>query len=161
MPVILQIPTIILPTVSILGTEVEILTDVAEHTSLEFPTKYLQEKIIYIYAQEVALAAVVPTNLSCWVEVSPYPSANNTYWPVPLPTSTAYWAAINGGGGALAPTAPHIEVSGLAGAPGTLVHTFFLPWSIHSDWTRLVIQGAAVVANTSWVIQAIISAKTP
>ena len=73
MPVIVQIPAIILPTEWVLGTETETIDDAAEHTSIEFPIKSLQDKIIHIYAMEIALAVVVPTNLSFWVEVSPYP----------------------------------------------------------------------------------------
>ncbi len=163
MPVILQVPAIILPTVWALGTETETIDDLVEHTSIEFPTEYLQEKLIHIFATEVALApAAVPGPLWCWVELSPYPSANSNYWPVPLPTATAYWAAIGGGGGAIAPTAPLIEVSGLAGAPGTLVHTMILPWDIHSVWARLVIQTpvAAALPAAYWEIQAMVSAKT-
>jgi len=165
---ILQVPSIILPDVSgqltILGTETETIADVLEHTSLEFSTEHLQEKQIHIYAQEVALALLaVPGNLWCWVELSPYPSANSSYWPAFLPTTTAYWAAIGGGGGAIVPTAPHIEVSGLAGLPGTLIHTILLPWTIHSPWARLVIQTpvAAALPSAYWIIQAMISSKTP
>jgi len=114
-----------------------------------------------------ALTFAVPGNLWCWIELSPYPSANTegtwSYWPYPLGASTFYWAAIGGGGGAIVPITPHIEVSGLAGLPGTLVHTIILPWSIHSPWARLVIQTpiAAALPNAYWVIQAMISAKTP
>ena len=173
MTAILQIPSIILPNVSrqpyILGTETETIDDLVEHTSLEFPVEYLQEKEIHITATEVALAAVVPGTLWCWVELSPYPSANtpeigsNFYWPAPLPTSTAYWAAIGGGGGAIVPTTPYLEVSGLAGAAGTLVHTIILPWEIHSPWARLVVQTpvAAALPNAYWVIQCMFSGKTP
>lgn len=170
MPTTLQIPSIIIPQVHPLGTETEEIDDIAEHTSLEFAIEFLQEKEIHITATEVALApAAVPGNLWCWVELSPYPSANTdfpgreTYWETPLPTSTAYWAAIGGGGGAIAPIAPLIEASGLGGAAGTLVHTILLPWAIHSAWARLVMQTpvAAALPNAYWVVQAMISAKTP
>lgn len=163
MPVILQVPAIILPTVWTLGTETETIGDIVEHTSIEFPTEYLQEKLIHIFATEVAEApAAVPGPLWCWVELSPYPSANSNYWPVPLPTATAYWAAIGGGGGAIVPTVPYIEVSGLGGAPGALVHTILLPWDIHSVWARLVIQTpvSPFLPAAYWEIQAMISAKT-
>jgi len=166
-PVIKQAAGIILPDVTaqpyILGTETETIDDLVEHTSVEFSTEYLQEKNVMIYAQEVALAAAAPGNLWCWIELSPYPSANDNYWPFPNPTSTAYWAAIGGGGGALPAITPHIEVSGLAGAVGTLVHTIVLPWTIHSPFARLVVQTpvAANLPNCYWVIQAMISAKTP
>ncbi len=166
-PVILQAQGIILPAVWTIGTETETIDDLVEHTSIEFPVEYLQEKQIHITATEVALAAVVPGNLWCWIELSPYPSVNTegtlTYWPVPEPISTAYWAAIGGGGGAIAPTAPHIEVSGLGGAPGTLTHAIILPWTQHSPWCRLMVQSpiAASLPNAYWVIQASFSAKTP
>lgn len=162
--VIVQVPSIILPTVWVLGTETEDIDDLVEHTSLEFPVKHLQEKQIHIAATEVALApAAIPGNLWCWVELSPYPSANSTYWPVPLPTTTAYWAAIGGGGGAIVPTAPYIEVSGLAGAAGTLAHTILLPWEIHSPWARVILQTpvAAALPNAYWTVQVLFSAKTP
>jgi len=222
---IVQIPSIILPTIWSVGTETEDIDDLVEHTSIEFPVKYLQEKEIHILATEVAraigiivgaftlgepvlgapsgatgivfdqganwievtsvvgifavgdtitgtvsgatingaLTFVVPGNLWCWVELSPYPSANSAYWEEPLPTSTAYWAAIGGGGGAIIPTTPHIEVSGLAGLPGTLIHTIILPWEIHSPWARLVMQTpiAASLPNAYWVVQCMVSAKTP
>jgi len=167
MPSTPQVPSLILPDVTqqpyILGTETETIDDLVEHTSIEFPVEYLQEKEVHITATEVALAAVVPGNLWCWVELSPVPSANNNYWPFPLPTSTAYWAAIGGGGGAIVPTVPHIEVSGLAGLLGTLTHTIILPWEIHSPWARLVMQTpiAAGLPNAYWVLQCMMSAKTP
>ena len=167
----LQIPSIILPDVSaqvaVLGTETEAIDDLLEHTSMEFPVEYLQEKQVHIVATEVSLApAAVPGNLWCWIELSPYPSANTAdagYWPPPLPSSAAYWAAIGGGGGAIIPTVPYVEVSGLAGLPGTLVHTIILPWEIHSPWARLVLQTpvAASLPNASWVVQCMISSKTP
>jgi len=164
--VIKQAAGIILPDVSaqpfILGTETETIDDLVEHTSIEFATEYLQNKEVHIYAQEVALAAVVPGNLLCWIELSPYPSAFSNYWPSPNPISTAYWAAIGGGGGAIAPTAPLTEVSGLGGAAGTLVHTIILPWAIHSPWARLVVQTpvAAALPNAYWILQCMISAKS-
>ena len=167
MPLItLQIPSIILPTVWTLGTETETIDDLVEHTSIEVPVEYLQEKQVHITATEVALAAVAPGNLWCWIELSPYPSANtigaDSFWPLPLPTSTAYWAAIGGGGGAIIPTVPYLEVSGLAGAAGTLAHTIILPWEIHSPWARLVVQTpiAASLPNAYWVLQCLFSSKT-
>ncbi|GAI49757.1 unnamed protein product, partial [marine sediment metagenome] len=109
----------------------------------------------------LALAVGVPGNLQCWIELSPYPSANNNYWPFPNPTTTLYWAAIGGGGGAIVPTVPFVEVSGLAGLPGTLIHTIILPWAIHSPFARLVIQTpiAADLPNAYWICQAILSGK--
>lgn len=165
---VIQSPGIILPDVSafddIVGTETETIDDLVEHTSYEFATKLLQEKQIHIVATEVSLfAASVPGNLWCWVELSPLPSANNDMWESPLLTSTDAWAAIGGGGGALTPTAPYVEISGLAGAAGTLIHTIILPWTIHSPWARLVVQTpiAASLPLAYWVIQAVITAKTP
>ena len=163
-PVIQQVPSIILPIVHPIGIETEDIDDLVEHTSLEFPVEYLQEKQIHITATEVALApAAVPGNLWCWIELSPYPSANSPYWPFPYPTATAYWAAIGGGGGAIVPTAPLIETSGLAGAAGTLIHTIILPFSIHSPWCRVVLQTpvAAALPAAYWVVQVMVSGKTP
>ena len=159
---VVQVPSIILPTVWAVGTETETIDDLVEHTSIEFPVEFLQEKQIHIVATEVALGAVVPGPLWMWVELSPYPSAVSNYWPTGLPTSTAYWAAIGGGGGAQVPTVPYIEVSVLAGVPGTSVHPILLPWATHSMWARLVMQMPvnATPLVGYWVIQAMISAKT-
>lgn len=162
-PVIQQVPSIILPSVWTLGIETETIADVVEHTSTEFRVEFLQEKQVHITATEVALApAAVPGNLWCWIELSPLPSANSAEWASPLPTSIAYWAAIGGGGGAIVPTAPHIEVSGLGGAVGTLTHTIILPWAIHSPWARLVVQTpvAAALPAAYWVVQCMVSAKS-
>jgi hypothetical protein len=165
----LQIPSIILPTVWSVGTETETIDDIVVHTSIEFPVEFLQDKEIHITATEVALAPVVPGNLWCWIEVSPYPTANTTYWPEPYPVSANYWVALGGGGGVswatlgvLPPVAPYVEVSGLGGAAGVLVHTIALPWVIHSQWARIVMQTpvAAALPNAYWVVQAMASAKT-
>lgn len=100
-----------------------------------------------------ALVFAAPGNLECWVELSPYPST----------MTTAYWAAIGGGGGALAPVAPLVEVSGLGGSAGILMHPILLPWAIHSPYARVVVQTpvAAALPNAYWLVQALISAKTP
>lgn len=159
-PSVIQVPSIVLPTDWTLGAET--IIDAAEHTSIEFPVEYLQEKTIHITATEVALAMVAVPNLQCWIELSPYPTVNHpVFWPAPLPISAAFWAAIGGGGGAIAPVAPLVEVSGLAGLPGNLTHGILLPWAIHSVFARVVVQAAAVVANTSWIVTVMISAKTP
>ena len=152
---VIQVPAIILPILSPLGTETETVADLIEHTSIEFPVEYLQEKEIHIIATEVVVAGV-PGNLQCWVELSPWPSANSLYWPAPLPATAAYWAAISGGGGAMAPTAPLIEVG--TGINAT-VHSILLPWAIHSPWARLIIQTpvSATPATAFWIIQAIFS----
>lgn len=146
---IIQIPSIVLPQVWVIGTETEIIADLVTHPSIDIPTEYLQEKIIHIMAIE-AVVAGVPGNLWCWVELSPVAST----------TSAAYWAAIGGGGGALVPTAPVIEVA--AGVNGT-VHTILLPWAIHSPFARVIIQTPVAVALPAafWVVQCIISAKSP
>lgn len=160
---IVQIGSLILPTFWETGAETETIDDLVEHTSLEVYVEYLQEKQIHILATEVAeVPAAVPGDLWCWVELSPFPSVNSGMWAAPLPASAVYWAAIGGGGGALAPVAPLIEVSGLAGAAGILVHTMLLPWAIHSAFARLVVQTpvAADLPNAYWEVQCLISAKS-
>jgi len=87
----------------------------------------------------------VPGNMQCWVELSPYLTT----------TTNLYWSAIGGGGNFLAPTAPHIEVgTGLSLA----VHTIMLPWQIHSEYARLVIQTpiAADLPLSYWGLQAMV-----
>jgi len=150
-----QIPWFILPVSITLGTERETVNDLVEHTSIEFPVEYLQEKEIHIIAAEVVVFGV-PGNLQCWVELSPVPTANNLMWPFPLPATAAYWAAIGGGGGAMAPIAPLVEVA--TGVTGT-VHSILIPWAIHSAWARLVIQTpvSATPATAFWIVQAIFS----
>lgn len=168
MPSAFHSPAIILPAVSPSGgppgfTNFLMVADVIEHTSLEVPTEFLQEKVVEIMAQEVATApAAVPGPLWCWIELSPIPTVSSTQWPLPLPASAAYWGAIGGGGGALPPTAPLIEVSGLGGAAGALIHSIKLPWNVHSRWARVVVQTpvAAALPNAYWVVQAIFTAKS-
>jgi len=152
---VIQVPSIILPILSPLGTETEIVADLVEHTSIEFPVDYLQEKEIHIIATEVVVFGV-PGNLQCWVELSPIPSVNNLMWPFPLPAGAAYWAAIGGGGGAMAPVAPLIEV---ATGVTTTVHSILIPWAIHSPWARLVVQTpvAATPATALWIVQVLFS----
>lgn len=148
MPLIVQQPSIILPTVWILGTEVETIdvADITEHTSLELFTKYLGEKMVYITATEV-VGAGAPGPLWAWIELSPVLST----------ISAAYWSAIGGGGGAMTSLAPLIEVG--VGVNGR-VHGFMLAWSIHSEYARLVVQTPVASATAGWVIQAIFAAKT-
>lgn len=141
----IQVPSIVLPTAWVLGTETETIDDTDEHTSIDIMVNALQEKVIYITAVEVVVAGV-PGNLWCWVELSPYDSD----------TSTAYWAAIGGGGGALAPLAPTIEVA--TGVNGT-VHSLILPWTAHSPWARVVIQTPVSVATAAWAVQCLIGGK--
>lgn len=136
-----QTPSIILPQVWTLGTEQEIIADIATHISIDIPTEFLEEKQIHIIATE---AVGVAGNLWCWVELSPVSSA----------TSVAFFAAIGGGGGALAPVAPLIE----AGVGAGTVHTILLPWLIHSPVARLVVQTPVMGAGI-WAVQALVSAK--
>jgi len=156
MPVI-QVPWIILPTIVVLGTEVETINDLVEHTSREFPVEYLQEKMVHIIATEVVVVPGVPGNLNCWIELSPVPSANNLMWPAPLPFNPAAWGAIGGGGGILPPTAPVLEV---ATGVNAVVHNILIPWAIHSAWARLVIQTpvSATPLTAYWILQALFSA---
>lgn len=157
-PTVVQIPSIILPQVWATGAEVELTQDLLTHPSLDVYTEYLHEKIVHITATEV-VAAGVPGNLQCWIEVSP----------IPFATSDIYYCAIGGGGGPIdpatglpyiAPVAPVIEVP--LGVLGT-VHSIILPWAIHSAYARLVVQTpvAATPLTDYWAVQAMISAKTP
>ena len=157
---IVQTPSLILPTTYAAGTgtmaSTETIADILEHTSVECYTEYLQEKEVQILATEIVPVAGAPGNLWCWVELSPYPSANNNVWPSPLPSATTYWAAIGGGGGALAPVAPLVE-AGLG--VNAQVHGIILPWTIHSLWTRVVLQTPVAHATSFWVVQVTISGK--
>lgn len=150
-----QVPSIVLPQVWVTGLEVEAVNDLVAHVSLDIDTRYFGEKIIHIMAIEVG----VPGNLQCWIEVSPIPSANTSWWPAPFPAGVGYFAAIGGGGGALPPVAPLVE--GPIGA-GT-VHTMILPWLIHSPIARVVVQMPVAVAPAAnyWNVQCLITAKAP
>jgi len=141
----IQFPSIILPTVAPLGTETETILDALEHTSLEFEVAYLQEKCIQIVAIEAGFGA--PGPLNAWVELSPVLST----------TSTWYWAAIGGGGGFIAPTAPTVIVG--TGVPATIIHAFMLPWTIHSVYARLVVQTPVPAVAAGWLVQAIMVGK--
>lgn len=137
--------TIIIPTGWVLGTETETIDDTDEHTSVDILCESLHEKIVYITAAEVVVAGT-PGPLWCWIELSPYLTA----------TSEAYWAAIGGGGGEIAPLAPHIEVA--TGTNGR-IHGFTLPWTVHSPYARLVIQTPASVATAVWAVQCLFGGK--
>lgn len=152
---VIQAPSIILPRLAPLWTETETVADLIEHISIEFPVDYLQEKEIHIVATEVVVAGV-PGALNCWVELSPFPSVNNLMWPLPLPATAVYWAAIGGGGGAMAPVAPVVEAA--TGVHAT-VHSILIPWAIHSAWARLIIQTpvSATPATAFWIVQAVFS----
>ncbi|KKK49776.1 hypothetical protein LCGC14_3131640 [marine sediment metagenome] len=145
---IVQSHSLILPTYHPLGTEVEDIDDLVTHVSSEFYCADIQEKKAQIVAIENVTAGV-PGNLRWWVELSPVPST----------VSTAYWAAIGGGGGALAPLTPNIIVG--TGVQAT-THTDLLAWTIHSEFARLVVQTpvAAAVATAIWQLQLILSGKT-
>jgi len=169
----IQTPSLVLPTSYAAGTgtlaSTETVADLVTHTSVEFSVDTLQEKTAYIMATEVAVAAVSAGNLWCWVEVSPYPTANNNLWAWPLPRSASFWSALAGGGGGvswatlglLPPVAPHVEVTGLAAAAGTLVHAITLSWEVDQPWARVVIQTpvAAALPAAFWVCQVLVSAK--
>lgn len=140
-----QVPSIVLPTAYTLGTETELIDDTDEHTSIDILVNALQEKIIHITAAEVVTAGV-PGPLWVWVELSPFDSA----------TSTAYWAAIGGGGGAIAPLSPTIEVA--TGVNGT-IHGITIAWTMHSHWARVIVQTPVLVATASWAVQVLIAGK--
>lgn len=146
-PTTIQVPSIVLPllTVQAVGTLTENINDAAEHTSEEFVVEYLQEKQVHITATE-AVALGVPGNLLCWIELSP----------VPTTISAAYWAAIGGGGGAIVPVTPHVEM-------GTGVnlreHGIIMAWSIHSVYARVVIQTPVPLATAFWVVNVVITGK--
>jgi len=142
---IIQKPSIVLPQVWSVGTETETIADNAEHTSIDIPVEYLQEKLIHILATEVVVAGT-PGNLWCWVELSPVDSD----------VSTAYWSAIGGGGGALTPVSPVIEAG--TGVNGT-IHTLTLCWTIHSAYARVIVQTPSPAATAFWAVQALFSAK--
>ena len=144
---LVQIPSIILPRLAPSSAEVETINDLLEHTSIEIDVQYFQEKQIHIVVTEV-ITAGVPGNLQCWIELSPFPST----------VYAGYWAAIGGGGGALDPTAPLVEVA--TGVTGT-VHSILIPWTAHSAWARLIIQTpvSATPLTAFWILQAIFSGK--
>jgi len=62
-----QIPTVVLPQIAPLGTELEVVADAVEHVSVSFPVDSLQEKTVQIYA----VLAVAAAPLSVWIEVAP------------------------------------------------------------------------------------------
>jgi len=149
----IQIPSIVLPQA---GAGTEDIDDLVTHLSIDIAVsdvgapvvEWLQEKMVQIIATEV-VAAGMPGNLWCWIELSPVASV----------VSAAYWAAIGGGGGALAPVAPTVVVA--TGVNGT-VHTLLLPWTIHSPYARVVAQMpvAATPATDYWQIQCLFSGKS-
>lgn len=53
-PSTIQVPSIILPQVWTLGIETEVINDLVTHPSIDIPVEFLQEKIIHVFATEVA-----------------------------------------------------------------------------------------------------------
>ena len=147
----IQIPSFIMPLIpdwnQFTGLEVETVGNLVTHISIEFLCDQIKEKSITVMATEM-VAAGVPGPLWCWIELSPYPTT----------TTGVYWAAIGGGGGAMAPVVPLIEAG--TGVPFT-VHTFMLNWNIHSEYARLIIQTpvAAWLPAAFWTIQAFFSGQ--
>lgn len=155
MAVILQVPSIILPRVSVTGGEQEAVNDLLAHTSIEFDVSYLRDKTIQIWATEILPFGGMPGPLWAWVELSPVSSTFNT----------AYWAALGGGGGiqvggvpVIVPLVPVLEP---AAGVHLRVHGIILPWGLHSGFARLVVWVpiAAAPAAAFWSIQSVVSAK--
>lgn len=146
---VVQAHSLILPTYHPLGTEHEDINDLVTHVSSEFYCADIHEKSVQVLAIE-NVAAGIPGNLWMWIELSPVPSS----------VSNAYWGAIGGGGGFLAPVAPLIEVG--TGVNAT-THSILLVWNIHTVYARAVVQTpvAAALPNAFWQIQVIVSGKTP
>jgi hypothetical protein len=142
---IIQVPSIILPTVSPLGTETQQISGATKYYSLEFSTRNLQEKSIHIFAEEVDVVGL-PGPLNCWVELSPYPSI----------VTPLYWTAIGGGGGYVAPVAPTI-ITGTG--VSLVVQSTILSWTMHSEYARLVVKTPAPSATAVWLVQALVSGK--
>ena len=155
----LQIPSLILPIWTALrsANDLEVVNDLVTHVSDEFPVEWVQEKALTILATEIIIAGTLGTLLA-WVELSPYPSANNPYWAYPLPASTAYWGAIGGGGGALVPTVPSPIVPTQM---STTIHTLPLAWTAHSGWARVVVRMPVNATPTTalWWVQVLVSGK--
>lgn len=155
MAVILQVPSIILPRVWVIGSEQEAVNDLWAHTSIELDVSYLRDKTIQIWATEICPFGGVPGTLWAWVELSPVPSTVNP----------AYFTALGGGGGiqvggvpVIVPLAPVIEP---AAGVHLRVHGIILPFGIHSGFARLVVWMpiAAAPAMAFWSIQAAVAAK--
>ena len=144
---VIQQISLVLPQGWVTGLETEDMNDLVVHVSREFYCADIQEKHAQIVAIE-NIAAGAPGNLWFWVELSPVLST----------TSTAYWAAIGGGGGALAPVAPTIIVPAVV--DGT-THTEVIAWNMHSANARIVVQMpvAATPLTAFWQVQVIFSGK--
>jgi len=147
-----QIPVIILPTAAPLGTEVELVADALEHTSIEPMTtagesivQHIYEKTAFIFAQEFVVLGA-PGNLWIWVEESPYPTI----------VSGAFWGAIGGGGGALPPVVPNVLAG--VGVNGT-IHTLPIHWNSYSPYVRVVVQTPVPAAAASWIVQVLFAGQ--
>lgn len=155
-------PTLILPTTYAVSgdladlADTETIADALEHTSAEMKLDQEDMKTIHVLATEIVPVAGAAGQLLCWVEGSPYPTANSNDWLAPLPVSALYWAAIGGGGGAFAPTAPVIE-------PGIGVnlsaHTIIFDFQMHHPFSRVVLQTPVPHATSYWLVQVLISGK--
>lgn len=143
----IQPRSLILPQYWRTGLEYEDCNNLLVHRSLEIYIPELHEKTVQIFAVENITAGVIGA-LWAWVELSP----------VPTSVSAAYWAAIGGGGGALAPVAPLI-IAG-SGVSGTS-HSELLSWTMHSEYARVIVQ-MPVGANPTtafWQVQLVFSGK--
>ena len=136
----------------------ETINDAVEHTSLEIFIENLSHVMVHILATEVIPVGGNPGNLHAWVELSPWPTSNTTVdlWPSPLPTSSSYWAAIGGGGGAVAPVSPDIIV---ATGVSLTVQNVLIPFTCHSMWCRVVLQTPVAHATSYWLTQVLLSGK--
>ena len=130
------------------GTETEAIDDLVIHYSQDIPTAFLGQKRATILATEV-VAAGIPGTINFWVELSPVPST----------VSTAYFAAIGGGGGALAPVAP-LTFPGIG--VHLTPHTEFIAWTVWSEYARVCVQTpiAAGLPNAQWAVQVIFEGGT-
>lgn len=149
---IIQVPSLVLPYPYTNTSSMEIVADTVPHNSVDIPVEPLGEKTAIIWATEV-VALGVPGPLWCWVELSPFPSS----------VTTAFFAAIGGGGGpsypgvpAMVPVTPTIEV-----ATGTndVVHTIMLRWLNHSPWARIRVGTPGMVATATWAVQVWVMGK--
>jgi len=148
----IQIPVILLPTISPLGTETELVADAVTHVSTEpiaddggSIVQHIYEKTAFLFAQEIVVVGI-PSALWVWVEESPYPTV----------ISGAFWSAIGGGGGALAPIAPNILAG--TGVNGT-IHTLPIHWNSYSPYIRLVVQTPVPAAAAAWAVQLIFAGQ--
>lgn len=140
---LVQVPTILLPTSAPSGTETEIIADANRHVSLEPSAdsaysivRHLYEKTVFIYAQEIVVAGV-PGNLQVAIEISPYPSY----------VTTSFWTQLG--------AAVNIVGAGVNGQ----VHTLAVPWNTYSPFIRIVLQTPIPAAAAYWACQAILTGQ--